>query len=78
MSNFLLVVNASVVTITYGVMDVIYRNEFVAAIKIHFNYIYCLKYCQKPERAEPNLPYPKLRRHTIAVHRSPLPRTRLA
>ena len=65
MSNFLLVVNASVVTITYGVMDVIYRNEFVAAIKIHFHYILCLRYCQKTERAEPNLPYPNLRRHTI-------------
>ena len=46
MSNFLLLVNASVVTITYGVMDAVYRNEFVAVIKNHFHYIFFLRYCQ--------------------------------
>ena len=43
MSNFLLAINASVVAITYGVMDVIYRAEFVAAIKKHFRYILCFR-----------------------------------
>ena len=69
MSNFLLVVNASVVTITYGVMDVIYRTEFVAAVKIHFHYMLCLRCCQKTEseRAEQNVCWRNLRRHTITT-----------
>ena len=79
MSNFLLAINASVVAITYGVMDVIYRAEFVAAIKKHFRYILCLsRFCQRTERrVEPNVSRGNLRRHTIALTRSPLPGARL-
>ena len=77
MSNFLLVVNASVVTITYGVMDAVYRNEFVAVIKNHFHYIFFLRYCQNNEVPDPNICRLELRRHTIAVHRSPMPGARL-
>ena len=77
MSNFLLVVNASVVTITYGVMDAVYRNEFVAVIKNHFRYIFFLRYCQNNEVPDPNICRLELRRHTIAVHRSPMPGARL-
>ena len=40
-SNFLLVCNASIGTIIYGALDVIFRNEFLSQIKKHFNFILC-------------------------------------
>ena len=46
-SNFLLVCNASVVTIVYGVMDAVYRTEFMSEIRMHLNFLLCLKCWRK-------------------------------
>ena len=70
LSNFLLVVNAAVVAIIYGFMDVVYRTEFVAGVKLHFHYMLCLGCWQKTnsERTEQNVFRMNLRRQiTIEV-----------